>query len=234
MRARWLQILSFRLLAFISLAFIGLTSIELAFPASALAQAAAARISGDVVALDGGTLQLKTRTGQLLSIRLAEKMRVMSRAASDLTHLATGMYVGTTAKPQPDGTLLASQISVFPEAQRGTGEGHGPMDSLPGSTMTNATVSALTSARAPGSTMTNATVAQVAGFDHALKLTLKYAGGEQVVMVPDATPIIVSEIADRSLLTPGAHVVVYASRQPDGSLVSERISVGKNGMVPVS
>jgi hypothetical protein len=42
--------------------------------------------------------------------------------------------------PQADGTQRAIAVTVFPEAMRGTGEGHRPFDFLPQSTMTNATV----------------------------------------------------------------------------------------------
>jgi len=31
---------------------------------------------------------------------------------------------------------------------------------------------------------------------------------------------------------PGAHVVVYAAAQSDGTLAAERLTVGKNGFVP--
>ncbi len=42
--------------------------------------------------------------------------------------------------PQADGTQKAVEIHIFPEAMRGTGEGHRPWDLMPNSTMTNATV----------------------------------------------------------------------------------------------
>ena len=52
------------------------------------------------------------------------------------------MYLGTTATKQADGTFLASEVHVFSEDQRGTGEGHRPLGSAPqsGATMTNANV----------------------------------------------------------------------------------------------
>jgi len=40
------------------------------------------------------------------------------------------------------------------------------------------------------------------------------------------------EPADRTLLVQGAHVIVYASRLPDGSLSADRVTVGKNGFTP--
>ena len=57
-----------------------------------------------------------------------------------LADVKQGGFVGITAMPQPDGTQKAIEIHIFPEAMRGTGEGHRPWDLLPNSTMTNATV----------------------------------------------------------------------------------------------
>jgi len=125
-------------------------------------------------------------------------------------------------------------VHVFPESMRGTGEGHRPMDTEPGSTMTNATVTNVTAApkSAPRSTMTNATVANVAPGGSARKLTLQYKGGEKTVVVGDGVPVVMVEAGDPSMLVPGAHIVVTAAKQLDGTLTTDRISVGKNGIVP--
>jgi hypothetical protein len=34
------------------------------------------------------------------------------------------------------------------------------------------------------------------------------------------------------MLVPGAHILVTAAKQPDGSLTAGRVAVGKNGLVP--
>jgi hypothetical protein len=34
------------------------------------------------------------------------------------------------------------------------------------------------------------------------------------------------------MIVPGAHVLITATRQPDGSLTAARAAVGKNGLVP--
>ena len=80
--------------------------------------------------------------------------------------------------------------------------------------------------------MTNATVASVAQADQGRKMTLKYQGGEQRVVVPKETPIVKVEPGDPSLLVPGAHIVLTATRQTDGTLTADRVTVGKNGLVP--
>jgi hypothetical protein len=193
-----------------------------------LAQAPGERLSGEVMNLDDGKLTIKTAAGEQLIVALADNARVTIRAPGDLSRLDQGLYVGVTAVPQADGTLLASQINVFPESMRGTGEGHRPMANLPGSTMTNATVQHVVNV------VTNASVTGVGGTADTRRLVLSYAGGQKTVIVPSSAVVVISEIGDRNALVRGAHVVVYTTRRPDGSLVSERVSVGKNGSVPVS
>ena len=78
------------------------------------------------------------------------------------------------------------------------------------------------------STMTNATVAKVAG----RKLTLKYKDGEKSVVVPTDATVVKLGPGDRSQLKPGVHLFAIASRQADGTLRAERVTIGKDGVVP--
>ncbi len=80
--------------------------------------------------------------------------------------------------------------------------------------------------------MTNATVTEVTTVGPARRLTLRYKDGEKVVVVPAGAPIVTFEPGDRAMLKPGAHVLISAMRQPDGSLTAARVAVGKDGLVP--
>jgi outer membrane lipoprotein SlyB len=199
------------------------------------AQTPGSRIRGVIVSVDGSALQLKADSGQKLAVKLADRYTVSARSHADLTKIAPGAYLGTTAVPGPDGTLTAVEVHIFPESLRGTGEGHRPMDAAPGSTMTDATVASVTVGPRPpaavGRTMTNATVAAVAG-DKERRMTLRYKGGEKVVAIPKGTPIVMVEAGDPSMLVPGAHVIVSGVQQNDGSLLAERVTVGKDGLIP--
>jgi RNase P/RNase MRP subunit p29 len=198
------------------------------------AQTSASRIRGDIVSVNGNALQLKADSGQTLAVKLADRHTVSARSRADLTKIASGAFVGTTAVPGPDGTLIATEVHIFPESMRGTGEGHRPMDAATGSTMTNATVASVGVGQpaTAGRTMTNATVATVAGGDQERRMTLRYKGGEKVVAIPKDTPIVMVEPGDPSMLVPGAHVVVSGVPQNDGSLVADRVTVGKDGLIP--
>ena len=184
---------------------------------TALAQTPAApaqRIRGDVVALDGLALQLRSRSGEALTVKLAENYTVTAVVKIDIDRITTGAFVGAASMPQPDGTHTALEVLLFPEARRGSGEGHYPWDLQ------------------PGSMMTNATVADVVSVEKGRRMTLRYKDGEKVVIVPAEAPIVTFEPGDRAMLKPGAHVIVTATKQPDGTLTAGGAAVGKDGLVP--
>jgi hypothetical protein len=214
---------------------------QLAFIAAALLAGAATaqtsssgnsapeHVRGDIVSIDGNTVTVKSRSGETQKLQLADDVRVAVAEKGELADVRDGAFIGTTAVPQPDGTLRAIEVHVFAESMRGTGEGHRPWDLRPGSTMTNATVTGVGAAggKSP-STMTNATVAKVAGRN----LTLKYKDGEKSVVVPPDAKVVKLEPSDRSQLKPGVHLFAIASRQSDGTFRAERLTIGKDGLVP--
>ena len=184
------------------------------------------RLIGEIVAAAPGSLTVKTRDGQAQAVRLADQVRVVAVSQVTAAPIRETNFVAVTAVPQADGSLLASVVNIFAESMRGLGEGHYPMANLPGSTMTNATVATI------ANTMTNATVAAASDQSGARRVALRYKGGEKFAVIPANLPVTLYENGDRSLLTPGAQVVVNATRGGDGALVSASVSVGKNGSLP--
>jgi hypothetical protein len=207
-------------------------AVALAFGVGANAQSTQT-MRGDIAAVDKTTLHLKSSSGQETTIKLPDDVRVSLRVPAKLDDIKAGMFVGTAATPGPNGTLVASEVHIFPEAMRGTGEGYRSMATMPGSTMTNATVAGVSSSAVnKRGTMTNATVGNVRTAEEGRTLKLAYKGGEQTVFVSDKTPVVMVEAGSRGSLTPGAHVIVYAQRDTSGDLAARRISVGANGSVP--
>jgi hypothetical protein len=214
-----------------ALAACAVSSLTVTLAAAAADQPAPEHVRGVVVSLDGRLLKVQPRAGMPVLVKLADDAGVAVADKADLSSVADGAFIGTTAVPDAGGKLRALEIHVFAESMRGTGEGHRPWDLKPGSSMTNATVAG--SAHAMGkSSMTNATVSKMSAGGAGKTLSLKYSGGEQVVVVPSGTPVVKVEPGDLSALTPGAHVFVIAVRQGDGSLVAPRLIVGKNGITP--
>jgi hypothetical protein len=201
-----------------------------ATPASAAP--AEEHVRGTVAAVAADTVTVKDANGRSERLRLGDETGVRFLTRADLGAIRAGEFIGTTAVQARDGTLRAVEVHVFPEATRGTGEGHRPWDLKPGSTMTNARVAGVESSAAAQSTMTNAKVSGVAEAGGGKRLTLSFAGGEKTVLVPPGTPVVRVEPADRSAVTVGQHVFAAGTRQPDGTLLAGRIFVGKGGVVP--
>jgi len=181
----------------------------------AIAQPAqSSRVRGTIERLDGDVLSVKQGDGAPVRIRLTGDAKIVGVAKASFADIKPGSFVGSAATPQPDGSQKALEVHIFPEAMRGTGEGHRPYI-LPNSTMTNGTV---------GDVVTG-----VSGD----VLTVKYKGGEKRIVVPADVPIVRYEIGDRSHLKPGAAVTILrATRKPDGTYESDRVNVGLGGVSP--
>ncbi|HET7752389.1 MAG TPA: hypothetical protein VFK85_00650 [Anaeromyxobacteraceae bacterium] len=190
-------------------------------------------VRGDVASVSGDSVEVKTRSGETAKFSLTDKTKVSVATKADLGRIDKNAYIGTTAVPQPDGSLRAVEIHIFAEPMRGSGEGHRPWDLQAGSTMTNATVSGMDKSGGSQSTMTNATVKDVAKGGGGMKLALRYKDGEKTVVVPAGIPVVQLEPADRSRLTPGAHVFAAVKRGEDGARVADRIFVGKDVVPPM-
>jgi hypothetical protein len=171
------------------------------------------RLRGTIEKVDAKTLVVKANDGKIVPLALAEAVRVDEVLPVDSNAIQEGTFVGTTAVPRADGSLSAVEVHVFPESARGTGEGHRPWDLQPNSTMTNATVAKIT----PGS--------------NERTMTLRYKDGEQTIRVPNGVPIVTMKPGDRSLLVPGAKVIVN-EQVVNGQAVAARVLVGRNGFEP--
>jgi hypothetical protein len=184
---------------------------------AALAQAPAdtVRVRGTVQSVDGSMLTVKSRDGADLKIKLADNAVIRTVTGKTVADVKQGLFVGITAMPQPDGTQKAVEIHIFPEAARGTGEGHRPWDLMPGSTMTNANVDS-----------------EVAISD-GKKLVLKYKDGDKTFIVPDNVKVVMFAPGTAADVKPGAKIFIVAAKKlPDGTLEAPGATVSSGGVDP--
>ena len=173
------------------------------------------RIRGTIESVDGSMLSIKSREGTDMKVRVTDNVVVVGIAKSSLADIKPNSYIGVSAMPEPDGTQKALAIHIFPEAQRGTGEGFRAWDLRPNSTMTNATVAET-----------------VAGTD-GQNIMVKYKDGEKKVVVPPETPIVAFVTGDKAELKAGAKIIIFgATKKDDGSLEAGRVGVGLDGITP--
>lgn len=169
------------------------------------------RLRGTLEKVTPTAITVKVRgTGEVVDLALGEKLVVSEVYPIQLSDIAPNSFIGTAALPQPDGTLKAIAVTVFPESARGVGEGHRPFD------------------LAPDSTMTNATVADVMAAPTGRTMKLSYKGGEKTLVVPSDATIVTFRPGDRSLLVPGASISL-AAQEIGGKPTALRVNAGKNG-----
>jgi hypothetical protein len=200
-----------------TVSFITLVALGLA-GTLALAQTAAPtnpvlRLRGVIEKIEVGSVTIKERRGETIKLVMADNMPMNEVYPIAMTDIKAGSFIGTAAMPKPDGTLEALEVLVFPEAMRGTGEGHNPWDLQKDSTMTNATVADL----------------KVAPNGRQLRLT--YKGGEKIVNVADGAPIVTFRPGEKSLLVVGAKVLIQ-TQEKDGKPTALRMTIGRDGFAP--
>jgi hypothetical protein len=169
-------------------------------------------IRGVITAVTDSSLTVSSASGPQ-QVHLVAPVRVYARTASDLAHVTPNAFVGITSVAQADGSQRATEIHVFPEELRGTGEGSRMMEQTTGgarSTMTNGSV-------AP-SRMTNGTVSTSGGTSY----TIQYKDGTQTIAIPPGVPVT-AIVPSQTKLAVGAKVVVLASTGSDGRLTASSV-----------
>src|SRR5947209_20219760 len=185
-----------------------------AVSAAAFAQAPT-RIRGTIEQVEGNTLTIKARSGELMKVKVPDNVVVTGITKASVADIANGKFIGTTTVGQRDGALVAEEVHIFPESMRGTGEGHRDWDLR------------------PQSKMTNANVADIKSMGDGKVLTVQYKGGEKQVLVTPRTSVVNFEPASRSDLKAGAPVFINAAeRQADGTYTAPRVNVGLRGQIP--
>ncbi|MBK5187233.1 MAG: hypothetical protein JJD97_03250 [Gemmatimonadaceae bacterium] len=185
-------------------------------------------VRGTLAMVSDSAITVSTAKGDV-RVMLKQPVHVYMRETLDLSKVTEHSFVGVTSVEEPDGTQRATEIHVFPEELRGTGEGSYLM-TQPGSgdssarptgkaaapRMTNGTVATSPSTTAPR--MTNGTVAG----QGASTLTVQYCGGSQTIAIPKGVSVT-GLVAANTTLTVGAKVVVIAKKQGDGTLASSGV-----------
>ena len=200
------------------------------------------RVRGTIVSVDDSGLVIKSDDGRSETVALKDDTKFASVVKSSLDAIKDGVFIGTATKEGDP--PIAIEVVLFPEAMRGTGEGHYPWDEIQDTTtggtpkvrssMTNGTVksSAGSGASKVKSAMTNGTVAKSGGDSGQRTITVFYGqDSSQTISVPPSAPIVAFEAADRSIVAPGAKAFVVAAKE-DGKLTARRVAVGQDGLRP--
>ena len=181
----------------------------------AQAQQDTVRVRGTIERIEGPVFVVKTRDGSDAKLTVTDNPLFVAIVPAKISDIKPGMFVGSAGMMQEDGTQKAIEVHIFPEAMRGTGEGHYDWDLLPKSKMTNGNVEQA-----------------VTGVDGPV-LSVKYKDGEKKLVVSPQTVVVTYEMGRREDIQPGTRIFVGAAKkQADGTLQTPRITYGRNGEGP--
>src|SRR5262249_28252873 len=147
--------------------------------------------------------------------KLTDNVAVRGIVKAALSDIKENSFIGVTGMPQADGSQKAVEIHIFPEAMRGTGEGHRPWDLMPNSTMTNATVAQM--------------VKGVSGDE----TRLKKKEGKKKIHVTRETVTVTYFPGRKDELKPGAKISTPAAKKKDDAPPkAAAVWVGRDGFPP--
>jgi hypothetical protein len=182
-------------------------------PLAAFAQDAGVNLRGTVDKLEGDKLTLNTREGTKATVALPADVRINGTEKKTLADIKDGSYVASTSIKGPDGKLHAMEVHLLGDTPPRR-QSQFPYDLAPNSLMTNAQVSQVSKVGAGG------------------EITVTYEGKKEITVVTPETPIVANGPGDKSLLKPGATVLVVATKGADGTYTAQRIAAEKNGVKP--
>ncbi|MGH6982445.1 MAG: hypothetical protein ACREFC_14685 [Stellaceae bacterium] len=178
------------------------------------------RLRAVVEKFDNGMATVKTEKGDTAMVAIGPKTNISGVDARKLSDIKANDFIGITALADKDGKMSATEVHIFPPPMRGAGEGHYPWDKGPNSSMTNAAVSGMVDST-DGKTFTMSYKDKMSGSTKEVKID-----------ITPTIPIVAFVPGDQSLIKAGAHVVIFARKNPDGSLIAFAVVAEKDGVMP--
>jgi len=172
------------------------------------------RVAGTIDELKGDVLTVNAANGQKQSVTLSPDLQVYGVESRQIGDIKPGDFLASGGVRGTDGKIHAVEVRIFPEALRGIGDGQRSWGARPEGVMTNATVGTVSSSGTGG------------------VVHVTYKDGQSEFTIVPEVPILAYVSADRALLKPGATILTTATKQPDGSLKTSRITAEKNGIKP--
>lgn len=162
-------------------------------------------VEGTISALSGQVITLATRDGAQVRVGITAETRIIQRRAVRLEDIKPNEFVGVTARREPDGSLTALSINIFPpEFRERIREAQFVMDS--------------------GNIMTNATVFQNVRRVEGRTLYLRLSGGAAVIAVPKEAEVFRLTVIQFGALRVGMRVQARGTATPEGGITATTVT----------
>lgn len=181
------------------------------------------RLRGDVSEVDDSGFVMETRAGTTVQLAYADNFAVFKLTPASFTDVDFGLYVGAVSVRLDEYSPIVRdslswlhegfELRIIDEPLRGIALGHETWDLTPDSVITHGWVDDL----------------------ETRVLSIKYGPTEEEetdVDIPRDAPVLKMSLGDKSMVKPGAHVLVGAHKADDGSYTAVFAFVGEDGIVP--
>jgi hypothetical protein len=163
------------------------------------------QIEGVVADGDATSVTVTLRNNDRVRVTATADTRIILRTPVQLTAIKPNDFVGVTSRREPDGSLTALSINIFPPQYRGQ-------------------IREAQFVMPTGNTMTNAIVFQNVRRVDGRTLYLRLPDGSSVINVPATTDIFRLTVARLTDLKPGMRIVVRGAGGSEGALVATSIT----------
>lgn len=186
-------------------------------------EATAEHFRGEITAVQGGAMVVKTASGKTVRLRLPDTVSVFALSKSSFANVDFGTYVGAAAVKLEEYSPIVRdsavwlhkgfELRIIDEELRGIALGHKAWDLTADSIISHGWVDDI----------------------EIRVLSIKWGPtdyDETDVEIPREAQVLRMSLGDRSLIKPGVHVLAAGQKGGDGRYDAVFVFVGKDGIVP--
>lgn len=162
------------------------------------------RFQGTVAAASPTAITISTSHGRQV-VALDSHTRYLDLTKSSFDKITNGSFIGTTVVQQRDGTYKSTEVHIFSETLRGTGEGFTKMNSSGSRMMANSTV------HMPTKMMANSTIRAMHSNAGAKTISMDFSGRKVTIHIPADVPVTMIAQGRRSLVKSGKSVLAICN-----------------------
>lgn len=182
-----------------------IAALALPVPAGAAPAAGPGQIEGFVFAGDATSVTVTLRNNDRVRVIATAETRIILRTPVQLTAIRPNDFVGVTSRREPDGSLTALSINIFPPEYKGQ-------------------IREAQFVMQTGNMMTNAIVFQNVKRLDGRTLYLRLPDGSSVINVPVTTDTFRLTVARITDLKPGMRIVARGASNSDGTFAASSIT----------
>jgi hypothetical protein len=164
-------------------------------------------VNGTVVSVAGDTVVLRTKEGAEATVSMTAGWTLSIPRAATAAELRLGDFIGSASVDTGTDHGRANEVRIFEAGYRPEYGTH--------------------AIAAAGTSMTHGFVFALRKVEGGTEMEIAYPDGRRTILVPEGMTVTVSDLKERSVLTPGVAVSAVTRRGPDNVWRASRLTLVK-------